>query len=423
MNKIDLAAVSKNKNHMDALQLPREFHEVCEHIIESITPGYKRKFIKDLVSLFDTAIASPSLKYTTLAANGPHDEKTYRSLFMKDVDWEKLNRAAVFEEFSPADTLSVVIDPSHITKSGKETPGFGKYWSGAASQMKYGLELSAVGIIDMEREDCMMIGASQTVRPSTLGEHGLDLLRWYLLVIGSMKDTLRPITNLVTGDSFFAKEPFVDGLKEMGFSIVSRLRDDCSLRYIHDGNLCPVPEGKRGPKPRFDGKIDLNRLDKRRFRHFTVIGVEGDYYTAVVNSPALGCDIRVVIYYAPGGKPKVLFSNDLSISGETIEHLYRLRFKVEFIIRDGKQFTGLMDSQSRKARAMDFSFNLSFALLNIAKITIGKARLGISIGKFKTLVQLASLVIGITSMLGIVPNKRLILRINQQISKMAKICA
>ena len=143
----------------------------------------------------------------------------------------------------------------------------------------------------------------------------------------------------------------------------------------------------------------------------------------MVNSPALGCDIRVVIYYAPGGKPKVLFSNDLSLSGETIEHLYRLRFKVEFIIRDGKQFTGLMDSQSRKARAMDFSFNLSFALLNIAKITIGKARLGISIGKFKTLVQLASLVIGITSMLGIVPNKRLILRINQQISKMAKICA
>ena len=47
---------------------------------------------------------------------------------------------------------------------------------------------------------------------------------------------------------------------------------------------------------------------------------------------------------------------------------YRLRFQIEFIFRDAKQFTGLSDCQARDAKKLDFHFNASFTALNLAKL-------------------------------------------------------
>lgn len=405
---------------MNTLQLPREFNNVCEQLIENITPGNNRKFIRDMASLMKTAIESPKLKYTSLASIGPHSEKTYRNMFSRDFNWEKFNEEAIFEEFSMEDTLAAVIDPSYLTKSGKHTPGLNLYWSGVSSQMRRGLEISAVGVVDVEKEDCMMIGARQTADPSLMDEYSLSLLQWYLLVIRRYKDEIKKMTTIITADSYFANSTFVDGLSELGLSLVSRLRSDCSLRYIHDETLSPTPRGKRGPKPKFDGKVDTDNPDMRRFRHFTIDGVEGDYYTAVVNSPSLG-NICVVIYKQHGRSPKVLFCTDLSIPGEQIAKIYKLRFKIEFCIRDAKQFMGLQDSQSRKYKALDFAFNLSFAMLNVSKVLIGKENLGISVGKLKVLLQLSALVSRIISMSGMTPDRRLIPKANALVAEMAKI--
>jgi hypothetical protein len=43
------------------------------------------------------------------------------------------------------------------------------------------------------------------------------------------------------------------------------------------------------------------------------------------------------------------------------------RFQIEFLFRDSKQFTGLLDRQARAESALDFYFNASLATLNVVR--------------------------------------------------------
>ena len=63
----------------------------------------------------------------------------------------------------------------------------------------------------------------------------------------------------------------------------------------------------------------------------------------------------------------LLFSTDLKQSAEEILQLYRLRFQIEFIFRDAKQFTGFSDCQARNENALDFHLNVSLMALNVAR--------------------------------------------------------
>ena len=46
---------------------------------------------------------------------------------------------------------------------------------------------------------------------------------------------------------------------------------------------------------------------------------------------------------------------------------YRARFEMEFPFRDSKQFAGLMDCQSRSAKALEFQWNSSFLVVSLAR--------------------------------------------------------
>ena len=63
----------------------------------------------------------------------------------------------------------------------------------------------------------------------------------------------------------------------------------------------------------------------------------------------------------------LLFSTNVDQKAEEILRFYQLRFQIEFIFRDAKQFTGLSDCQSRNEKALDFHFNTSLIALNLAK--------------------------------------------------------
>ncbi len=62
--------------------------------------------------------------------------------------------------------------------------------------------------------------------------------------------------------------------------------------------------------------------------------------------------------------------------------LYKLRFQVEFLIRDTKQFAGLSDSdagiigscQARDEKALAFHFNASFSTVNLAKLQLQQSQ-------------------------------------------------
>lgn len=166
-------------------------------------------------------------------------------------------------------------------------------------------------------------------------------------------------------DGAFAKQKFVTGCRTLDLHLISLLRVDANLRYLYRG----AQRGRGRPKA-YDGKVaftDLSRLE-------AVGEVEPriTLYTGVVNSVSLKRNIRicVVVNRTKAKKPRyvVLFSTDCELSARTIYDDYMLRFQIEFLFRDAKQFTGLNDCQARDKEAQHFHFNLALASVGVTKI-------------------------------------------------------
>src|SRR5690606_20810295 len=135
-------------------------------------------------------------------------------------DWLEFN-LSLSDRVLTGDRKAIAIDPSYITKSGKNTPWIGYFWSGAAGQAKRGLEILGVGLIDVDNKDCISLQAVQTPDRQTLESRDANLIDWYLLVIKSMREKLHRASRHVVADAYFAKNNFVTGLQEMKFDLVS----------------------------------------------------------------------------------------------------------------------------------------------------------------------------------------------------------
>ena len=149
--------------------------------------------------------------------------------------------------------------------------------------------------------------------------------------------------------------------------LISRLRDDADLRYIYSG----PPTGKKGRPKKYSGKLFFDKLDYGYFELLVHDGKE-NFYCATVYSKALQRNIKLVIMETLTDKIKLVrklyFCTDLSMQGLDIYNHYHNRFQIEFLYRDGKQYTGLTDCQARDARKLHFHFNSSLTAINIAKV-------------------------------------------------------
>ena len=77
----------------------------------------------------------------------------------------------------------------------------------------------------------------------------------------------------------------------------------------------------------------------------------------------------VLLHRKAPAKPRfiVLGSTDPELNGHKLLDLYAARVQIEFLFRDSKQFTGLLDCQARAESALDFHFNASLATLTLVR--------------------------------------------------------
>ncbi len=87
----------------------------------------------------------------------------------------------------------------------------------------------------------------QTLNATELEGKNMTLNQWYLSVLKKYRTDLLKITSLLVADAAFSVLPFVEGLKEIGFSLISRLRSNAVLYYIYE-DRAPVKED--GLRPR-----------------------------------------------------------------------------------------------------------------------------------------------------------------------------
>ena len=318
---------------------------------------WRRSFLIETLILFMSI--KGRINFLQLARYGKHKEQRYRQQFEKPFDFLSFNKEFTLSQGSGR--YAIAFDPSYVSKSGKKTPGVGWYWSGCANRAKWGLEIGGLAAIDIDNHTAFHLEAIQT-----LNSDDQSLSDWYAGVISERKDTLTSISKYLVADAWFSKRSFADQVIQSDMHLISRLRDDADLRY-----LCKEPPtGKRGRPRKYTGKIITNDIDKEYF-HFISSDEEETVYAAEVYSKSLKRNIILVhvTYLKASGKDarKLYFSTDVDMDPKDVLLYYHSRFQIEFLYRDGKQHTGLNDSQARSENKLHFQFNASLTSINIAK--------------------------------------------------------
>ncbi len=302
------------------------------------------------------------VNFLQLGRFGNFKEQRYRQQFEKPFPWLDFNKELTLSH--GGNRFVIAFDPSYINKSGKKTPGLGWYWSGCAGHTKWGLEIGGLAAIDLDNHTAFHLEAVQTLIED---KQVTNLTDWYVSVIEERKDTLCSISKYLVADAWFSKKPFVDQIIALNMHLISRLRDDADLKYLYQG----PPTGKKGRPRKYAGKIDSANIDTSYFELIEQ-NQEATVYSAIVYCKSLKQNIRLVhvTYTSEKGKltRKLYFCTDIQMDALEILDCYQSRFQIEFLYRDGKQHTGLNDSQARSANKLNFQFNAALTAINIAKV-------------------------------------------------------
>ena len=198
---------------MDKTSVLNQYRSICSDVLNKLTTKLNKSFKSFLMETLVLYIVIPGrINFLQLGRYGSSCEQRFRQNFSKDFDWLEFN-LSLSDRVLTGDRKAIAIDPSHISKSGKNTPWIGYFWSGAAGQAKRGLEILGVGLIDVDNKDCISLQAVQTPDRQTLESCDANLIDWYLLVIKSMRDKLHRTSRYVVADAYFAKNNFVTGLQ------------------------------------------------------------------------------------------------------------------------------------------------------------------------------------------------------------------
>ena len=305
------------------------------------------------------------VNFTNLSRYSPLSEKTYRRFFAKGFNFCRFNQILIEQQVPENHGLLAVMDASFNPKSGKKTFGLDFFYNGCRGQMERGLEASLIAVVDCVTRASYALNVQQTYAQQQ--NPLLTRTDYALIHLSVTRQYLAQRVRYLAVDAAYATHPFITGAVGMNLQVISKLRQNANLRYGYSGEQNP-----RGRPRKYDGKVDFSDVSRLLY----VKSLDGDedgihLYTQVVWHVSLKRMIRLV-YLLDQRKPDqtryaLLFSTDLNQSAEEILEFYRLRFQIEFIFRDAKQFTGFSDCQARNENALDFHLNVSLMALNVAR--------------------------------------------------------
>ena len=185
----------------------------------------------------------------------------------------------------------------------------------------------------------------------------------YVSLLKKHLTDIKAITCYLAVDGYFMKKEFITPLQKEGLHIVTKARSDANLKYLFNGKQKPG----RGRKKLYDGKINTSKIDKRPLP--CCYGDEDmKVYAGKVHCVLLKQTVLAAfIYYNGKEKPEIIISTDTEMEVMRMCKYYGLRFQVEFLIRDAKQFTGLEDGMARDEQKLHTHFNIALTVVSVAK--------------------------------------------------------
>ena len=333
-------------------------------------PGLSQPQRKFLATLFVTILVLRGrVNFRNLSRYCDYSERTIARQFREPFDWPDFHQRVLMTALDPRAELISAHDASFIPKSGKQTFGLGHFFNGCASRAERGLEISTLAVVEVTRRCAFTLAVAQTPpgEDATKAEQEETRVDFYTQQLRAHRHRLPSRVKYHCVDGYYAKKKYIDEVVSLNLHAITKLRSDADCLFLYTG---PHPK-RRGARRKYAGKVNFRDLSR-----FEDLGTREDephlrLYTAVVWHKTLKRRLRLVVLLnrKDPAKPRfiVLGSTDPDLNGHKLIDLYVARFQIEFLFRDSKQFTGLLDCQARTASALDFHFNASLATLNLVR--------------------------------------------------------
>ena len=295
-------------------------------------------------------------------------EKSFSRWYRRSFEYAHFNKELLQHELQEKAERIGAIDASFMKKSGKHTEGLGWFYHSCSEKAERGLEMSLICVVDLKSNTAYGIDGQQTIdsEPEKGKQRDYTRVDQYAEHMERVSDELKSLEiKYIAADSYYSKAKFVNRTLELGFELVGKLRNDANLKWLYEGEYTG-----RGAPRKYDGKIKLTE-GFNRFDFEGWLDDDVEMFSKVVWSVHLKRKIKVVVLKWDGkGKlgTAILYSTDINLDAMKIVKYYKSRFQIEFLFRDAKQHTGLLDCQATNKEAIRTQINASVTVLNLIKL-------------------------------------------------------
>ncbi len=323
--------------------------------------------------------------------------RTIQRLYLTPINWLQVHWLAFNTHWWRSDGVYLLAgDEVVVSKAGKTTHGVGRFYSGLAQRVIPSVSFMVVSLIDVERRQSYPLYVEQIMPVEKVSEPPVPapkrkrgrpkgrknyqkppptlspLLSLFQGMLGAIRHHLASLNvSHIVLDGKFGNYPSTWTVRDAGYHIISKMRQDAALYFPYDGD-----KPRRGPTPRYGKKLNYKGLPTSSLRHTRY---EGDYridtYQMAIyhkDYPDLLNVVIIVKIHLKTGKHGhvVLFSTDLDLTAEQIVDYYSLRFQIEFNFRDAKQHWGLEDFMNTSQQAVTNAVNLAFLMVNLSQVML-----------------------------------------------------
>ena len=303
---------------------------------------------------------------------------------------------------TPGDDMLLVGDECVVTKAGKETYGVERFFSRIFGKPVPGVSLFALALVSRTERQAFPVQIEQVLREpassppaplpvakrkpgrpkgsSTHAKADAPLNAEHTRISAMIQGLLTRIgaslalTYLVR-DGHFCNHNAVLMARRLGVHLISKLRSDSALYYPYDG-----PYAGRGPRRIYGERIDPTAIPERFLKQTTVEDhMETHIYQIEARHETCDQPLNVVVivkrHQLTGKQAHVyLFSSDRTLAWDVLRDDYQLRFHIEFVFRDAKQYGGLEDFMVVTETAVTNAMNLAFFMVNLSRRLVRERR-------------------------------------------------
>jgi putative transposase len=331
--------------------------------------------------------------------------RTINRFFATRLNWaQMLVKFFQTHLFDPESEYILAGDETVIGKSGRETFGIDRFFSGLRGQVIKGLSFFVFSLCNVQERKAYPLMVKQIVRSAAekeaIKERKLasarksqkkqskprgrpkgalnknkkqlnlspELLRISRL-LSILLTLLRVFVSLryLVLDGHFGHHQAVLMARENGLELISKLRCDAALFEQYEGE-----SSGRGAKKKYGEKLRYQKLSPKYLKKSEFEGnLRTNYYQGIFLSKSFAAELNVVIVEKRDLKSRkcshaIFFSSDLELSLEKMLEYYSLRFQIEFNFRDAKQHFGLEDFMTRTETGVETAANLSFLMVSLS---------------------------------------------------------